>query len=1125
MKKTLKQTRRIAAILLSMCLVLAMMPAATFAGTGTQDLKVSADENGSFTYEDGKVKITSGGSYSISMAENVKTTTDSIEIGEGLGVYLSLYKVSIDLSSKGGEEESEDGKYVALKIGKNAKVTIDINSDNTLKSGSASAGIELAENAELTIRSFIGSASTLTVIGGGSGAGIGGPVGSKGGKVTIEDGTINATGGVIGGAGIDAKEVIINSGVVYATGGANGGAGIGGSFATRTGGSSENRDGGTVTINNGEVTAMGNGGGAGIGGAFFGNGGTVNINGGFVVARGGDGQYLGAAGIGSGNAYEVPETHPDYGKGNGGTVNINGGIVVAEGGKSGVGIGGSLKGANVTIKGGKVSVTATGGFYSDNTKRAAGIGVGPQGNDPGTLTIIPPERGFVVNAGAGVAAASAVEGSPFKAETEIISLVKDKPYFNCRQGQFTVIGGQEGRDYIFVDDVLNIKSGGTYTVGMVSNIPVTSDRIEVNASEAVKLIFDNVNINCSSGTDIAAVEINGPEKVTLELRGKNKLNSGSGSAGIELKNNANLVITSSSGGQLDTHGGYFGAGIGGINNTAMEGVERSDNKVVIAGGIINATGGSGGAGIGGNMGCDGCDVTVTGGVLTATGKGGAAGIGGGIGGNGGSFTITGGKANAVGSTEAAGIGGGLFDGYSYIGGKGGTVVIKGGELTAIGKSCAIGAGAYLGAGMGEAKTSGTITISPAGAGINAWAGSSETENKVLEGSTFFTSTDITDLIKDKTYFYSREYVPYVPPAEDDVKTTTDGTTSETTTSTTIKDTKTETVKNEQGEDISKVTATVSEKVAEKLVDAAVSNKSDTVEITVKSNDGNKVDSEKQTEIEIPKKALESIAKDTEADLVIKTDNGQVILDNKTLETIAAAAEGDTVKITVNENTQLKEEQKPALDIIGDRGHIFDIAAIIGDKRIHDFRGGKAHVTLPMPEKLKGKDVVIIYINDKGICEILNHTMETMGAEEYIKFTTSHFSNFAVVEKADAEKIIEKQNADKINSLIKEAKLKATTSKTSKKNVKIKVSVKNNSSLIKEAKAMGYTVKYKYYRSTSKASKYKAVKTKTSNSYINTTGKKGTKYYYKAKVMVYDGKTLVAQTELKQCSYGVRTWSR
>ena len=73
--------------------------------------------------------------------------------------------------------------------------------------------------------------------------------------------------------------------------------------------------------------------------------------------------------------------------------------------------------------------------------------------------------------------------------------------------------------------------------------------------------------------------------------------------------------------------------------------------------------------------------------------------------------------------------------------------------------------------------------------------------------------------------------------------------------------------------------------------------------------------------------------------------------------------------------------------------------------------------------------------------------------------------------------------------------------------------------------MGYTVKYKYYRSVKKSSKYTAKLTKKNSTYINTKGRKGTKYYYKAKVLVYDGKTLIAQTALKQCGYGVMTWSK
>ena len=80
--------------------------------------------------------------------------------------------------------------------------------------------------------------------------------------------------------------------------------------------------------------------------------------------------------------------------------------------------------------------------------------------------------------------------------------------------------------------------------------------------------------------------------------------------------------------------------------------------------------------------------------------------------------------------------------------------------------------------------------------------------------------------------------------------------------------------------------------------------------------------------------------------------------------------------------------------------------------------------------------------------------------------------------------------------------------------------------IKEIKSMGYTVKYRYYRSTKKASKYQARITKTTKSFTNTAGKKGTKYYYKARIQVYDkdGK-LVTQTALKQCKYAARTWTK
>ena len=106
-------------------------------------------------------------------------------------------------------------------------------------------------------------------------------------------------------------------------------------------------------------------------------------------------------------------------------------------------------------------------------------------------------------------------------------------------------------------------------------------------------------------------------------------------------------------------------------------------------------------------------------------------------------------------------------------------------------------------------------------------------------------------------------------------------------------------------------------------------------------------------------------------------------------------------------------------------------------------------------------------------------------------------------------------------------LTVRTLKTTKKNVKAVVKETSElKDLIKEIKDAGHTVKYKFYRSTKKSSKYIATVTKTENTYTNTTGKKGTKYYYKARLAVYDTDgNLVAQTELKQCKYGLRTWSK
>ena len=119
------------------------------------------------------------------------------------------------------------------------------------------------------------------------------------------------------------------------------------------------------------------------------------------------------------------------------------------------------------------------------------------------------------------------------------------------------------------------------------------------------------------------------------------------------------------------------------------------------------------------------------------------------------------------------------------------------------------------------------------------------------------------------------------------------------------------------------------------------------------------------------------------------------------------------------------------------------------------------------------------------------------------------------------------NIAKAKSVVKDMKLVARSSKTAKKNIKavLKSDTKTNAS-IKELKDLGFTVKYRFYRSTKKAASYRSTVTKKTASYTNTSGKKGTKYFYKVQVRVYDenGK-LIAKTALKQCKYASRTWTK
>ena len=262
---------------------------------------------------------------------------------------LTLKDVKIDVSDTG--DFATSGK-AALSVQGKGNVEIELDGKNELKSGYDRAGLEKNTSdstGTLTLKDDNKDGS-LKATGGDSGAGIGGGVNGSGENITINGGSVTATGGKwaagIGGVG-NGKNITINGGTVNATG-TDGGAGIGGGDE----GSGED-----ITITGGTVNAAGGDYGAGIGGGISGNGKNITITGGTVTAAGGD--Y--GAGIGGGF------------RGNGENITITGGTVTAAGG-NGAGIGGGEEGdgKNITITGG--TVTAKGRLGG------AGIGGGEQGN-------------------------------------------------------------------------------------------------------------------------------------------------------------------------------------------------------------------------------------------------------------------------------------------------------------------------------------------------------------------------------------------------------------------------------------------------------------------------------------------------------------------------------------------------------------------------------------------------------------------------------------------------------------------------------------------------------------------------------------------------------------------------
>ena len=264
----------------SLLLIAAFLPTAVLAAewnleNGSIEITATANAEGGTTQtvsqggssaEDSNPTITSNGNQTIN--------TITIKAGKDTTANVTIKDTNISTGN------------AAIKTEGKGNVNLNVEGINTVSSGDKHAGVEKANDGNLTIGSESGEGE-LTANGGHGGAGIGGGYEGSGSDITITGGEITANGG--GEA-----------------------AGIGGGVLG---------SGSDITITGGEVTANGGWCGAGIGGGYKGSGSDVTISkdsrveatGGDPCLLGGYGAAIGGGGYNTdtGNQVDGSEIEPD----------------------------------------------------------------------------------------------------------------------------------------------------------------------------------------------------------------------------------------------------------------------------------------------------------------------------------------------------------------------------------------------------------------------------------------------------------------------------------------------------------------------------------------------------------------------------------------------------------------------------------------------------------------------------------------------------------------------------------------------------------------------------------------------------------------------------------------------
>ena len=396
---------------------------------------------------------------------------------------------------------------IAGRVTVYGSVTLNLREGRTL---TCSEGITVAEGNTLIIR----GGGTLTANAFGSacrGAGIGAASGNAG-KIVIEGGTINATGG-LDGAGIgggkqgNSGTIVINGGTVDA---------YGGDYAAGIGGGAYGA-GESITIRGGTVNASSRY-NSGMGGGTEKPGGEITISGGQVHVIG----FMG----GGERCYDGTTIRMTWTTGNE-SIYASGyhGDLYFEDGREFV-----LEGTDMTARKSLMDMkTIVPDTQRNHPIAISGNGYGAVATDPAearygqtvTLTVLPEEGGSLVSLTVKTGNTE-IETTEVNDTTRTFVMPAGDVAVNARflpLPRDLVITG-EG-DHSYGGGVLTITEPGNYTISMRDGVTSTSDRIIVNATATITL--DNVNIDTSDVNDLAMrVRADG---CTVRLAGTNTLRS------------------------------------------------------------------------------------------------------------------------------------------------------------------------------------------------------------------------------------------------------------------------------------------------------------------------------------------------------------------------------------------------------------------------------------------------------------------------------------------------------------------------------------------------------------------------------------------------------------------------